>query len=97
MNEINVIGIDLEKYVFQVCALMNDESTASNRKISRANFLDIMRPFSDGSMIAIKGCATSHYWGRTFQSMGVQIRRIPTQHIKACMRAVITVLTNGGY
>ena len=34
-------------------------------------------------MIAMEACATSHYWGRTFRSIGFQVRLIPTQHVKA--------------
>lgn len=83
MNSIKVIGIDLAKSVFQVCVWMNDGSIAFNRKVSRAKLLDTIRQFPAGSIIAMEACATSHYWGRTFQSMGFLIRLIPTQHVKA--------------
>jgi len=83
MNAIKVIGIDLAKSVFQVCVWMSDGSIAFNRKVSRAKLLDTIRQFPAGSMIAMESCATSHYWRRTFQSMGFLIRLIPTQHVKA--------------
>ncbi len=83
MNEIKVIGIDLAKSVFQVCVWMSDGNIAFNRKVSRAKLLDTIRQFPPGSMIAMEACATSHYWGRTFQSIGFQVRLIPTQHVKA--------------
>ncbi|CAG9296827.1 IS110 family transposase ISXpo1 [Celerinatantimonas diazotrophica] len=83
MNSIKVIGIDLAKSVFQVCVWMNDGSIAFNRKVSRAKLMDTVRQFPACSIIAMEACATSHYWGRTFQSMGFIIRLIPTQHVKA--------------
>ncbi|MDF0533517.1 IS110 family transposase [Shewanella sp. A32] len=83
MNSIKVIGIDLAKSVFQVCVWMSDGSIAFNRKVSRAKLMDTVRQFPTGSIIAMEACATSHYWGRTFQSMGFLIRLIPTQHVKA--------------
>lgn len=83
MNAIKVIGIDLAKSVFQVCVWMNGGSIAFNRKVSRAKLLDSIRQFPAGSIVAVEVCATSHYWGRTFQSMGFIIRLIPTQHVKA--------------
>ena len=83
MNAIKVIGIDLAKSAFQVCVWMNDGSIAFNRKVSRAKLLDTIRQFPAGSIVAMEACATSHYWGRTFQSMGFLIRLIPTQHVKA--------------
>lgn len=82
MNEIKVIGIDLAKSVFQVCVWMSDGNIAFNRKVSRTKLLDTIRQFPPGSMIAMEACATSHYWGRTFQSIGFQVRLIPTQHVK---------------
>lgn len=70
MNEIKVIGIDLAKSVFQICVWINDGNIASNRKVSRAKFLGTIRQFPPRSMIAMEACATSHYWWRTFQSIG---------------------------
>jgi transposase len=78
MNSIKVIGIDLAKSVFQVCVWMSDGSIAFNRKVSRVKLLDTLRQFPVGSIIAVEACATSHCWGRTFQSMGFFIRLIPT-------------------
>ena len=83
MNEIKDIGIDLAKSVCQVCIWMSDGNIASNRKVSRAKLLDTIRQFPPRSMIAMEACATSHYWGRTFQSIGFQVQLIPTQHVKA--------------
>lgn len=82
MNKIKIIGIDLTKSVFQVCGWMSDGNIASNRKVLRAKLLDTIRQFPPGSMIAMEACATSNYWRRTFQSIGFQVRLIPTQHVK---------------
>ena len=86
MNTIKVIGIDLAKSVFQVCVWMSDGAVASNRKVSRSNLLNTIRQFPADTLIAMEACATSHYWGRTFQSMGFLVRLIPTQHVKALTR-----------
>lgn len=86
MNSIKVVGIDLAKSVFQVCVWMSDGTVASNRKISRNKLLDNLRQFPVNTLIAMEACATSHYWGRTFQSIGLLVRLIPTQHVKAFAR-----------
>ena len=83
MNAIKVIGIDLAKSAFQVCVWMNDGSIAFNRKVSQAKLLDTIRQFPVGSIVVMEVCATSHYWGRIFQSMGFLIRLLPTQYVKA--------------
>ncbi len=83
MNTIKVVGIDLAKSVFQLCVWMNDGTVAWNRKGSRCKLSDTVRQFPPDTLIAMEACATSHYWGRIFQSMGYAIRLIPTQHVKA--------------
>lgn len=86
MNSIKVVGINLAKSVFQVCVWMSDGTVASNRKIPRNKLLDTLRQFPANTLIAMEACATSHYWGRTFKSIGLLVRLIPTQHVKAFTR-----------
>ena len=62
---------------------MNNGSITFNREVYRAKLLDSIRQFPNGSIVAMEACATSHYWGRTFQLMGFLVRLIPTQHVKA--------------
>ncbi|CNL85239.1 hypothetical protein [Yersinia aldovae] len=47
MNKIKVVGIDIAKSVFQVCAWMSDGSIASNRKVSRAKNWEISEPVNN--------------------------------------------------
>ncbi|MDE1485166.1 hypothetical protein KKI90_01690 [Xenorhabdus bovienii] len=42
-----------------------------------------MCPFPPETVVAMEACATSHYWGRTLQTMGYVVRLVPTQHVKA--------------
>lgn len=87
MNTIRVVGIDIAKSVFQVCVWMVDGSVAWNRKISRQKLLDTLRQFEPGTLIAMEACSTSHFWGRTLNSMGYSVRLIPAQHVKAFVRS----------
>lgn len=87
MNTIRVVGIDIAKSVFQVCVWMVDGSVAWNKKISRPKFLDTLRQFEPGTLIAMEACSTSHYWGRTLGAMGFSVKLIPTQHVKAFVRS----------
>ncbi|WP_407079468.1 IS110 family transposase [Candidatus Regiella insecticola] len=86
MDNIKVVGIDLAKSVFQVCVWLDNGSVAWNRKLSRSKLLDAVRQFPKGTLIAMEACATSHYWGRTFNEMGYNVRLLPTQHVKALAR-----------
>lgn len=84
---IKVVSIDLAKLVFQLCVLGQDDKVLSNKKIARGKLLDAVRQLPEGTVIAMEACASSHYWGRTFQAMGYQVRLIPTQHVKAFGRS----------
>ncbi|WP_325942660.1 phosphotriesterase family protein [Klebsiella quasipneumoniae] len=83
---IRVVGIDIAKSVFHVCVWMVDGSVTWNKKISRSKLLDTIRQFEPGTLVAMEACATSHFWGRTFASMGYCVRLIPAQHVKAFVR-----------
>lgn len=87
MNTIRVVGIDIAKSVFQVCVWMVDGSVAWTKKISRSKLLDTIRQFEPGTLVAMEACATSHFWGRTFASIGYCVRLIPAQHVKAFARS----------
>lgn len=87
MNTIRVVGVDIAKSVFQVCVWNVDGSVAWNKKISRSKLLDTIRQFEPGTLIAMEACATSHFWGRTFATMGYYVKLIPAQHVKAFVRS----------
>lgn len=87
MSTIRVVGIDIDKSVFQVCVWMVDGSVAWNKKISRSKLLDTIRQFEPRTLVAMEACATSYFWGRIFVSMGYSVRLIPAQHVKAFVRS----------
>ena len=67
---IKVIGIDLAKLTFQVCALKNNGKLLFNKKVSRKNLLSTIRQLDTDAFIAMESCSTCHYWGRLFEEMG---------------------------
>ena len=83
---IKVLGIDLAKNVFQLCALLEDGSMGWNRKAPRLKLLDKVRQLPSGTLIAMEACASAHYWGRTFMAMGFQVKLIPAQDVKPFVR-----------
>lgn len=79
--KIKVIGIDLAKSVFQVCALQTNKKVLFNKKVKRASLMSTVRQFDPGTLITLEACSTSHYWGRIFQEMGFEVKLIPPQHV----------------
>lgn len=85
MSHITTIGVDLAKTVFQVCGLNQANKKQFNKQVRRKQLIDGIRQHSN-AVIAMEACATSHYWARTFSSMGLTVRLIPAQHVKAFVR-----------
>ena len=77
---IKVVGIDLAKHFFQVCVLSNENKITSNKKVTRAKLLDVVRQFPEQTLIAMEACGSSNYWARTIENMGFSI--VLAQHVK---------------
>lgn len=82
MNDLNVFGVDLAKNVFQVYAEDNQGNQLYNRRFSRNRFKEFMSN-QKPSLIGMEACGTSHYWGRTLQAMGHEVKLINPRKVKA--------------
>ena len=85
MNQHTIIAIDLAKTVFQVCICTPNMKVISNKKLKRSELTQMIAQQAP-SIIAMEACYSSHYWARTFQAMGHDIRLIPAQHVKPFVR-----------
>ena len=85
MSKHNTIAIDLAKNVFQVCICTPDMKVKSNKKVTRADLVPLITQ-QEPSLIAMEACYSSHYWARTFEAMGHQVKLIPAQHVKPFVR-----------
>lgn len=83
--QIKVIGIDLAKSVFQVCALAGSGRVLFNHKLTRAKFVEWLATLAP-STIAMEACGTSHYWGRKLLAAGHTVLLVPAQHVRAFCR-----------
>jgi len=82
---IKVLGIDLAKNVFQLCAINQAGKEVFNRQVRRAKLASTVSNL-DPDFIAMEACSSAHYWGRRFEAMGHQVALIPAQHVKAFVR-----------
>jgi transposase len=82
---IKVLGIDLAKNVFQLCAINQAGKEVFNRQVRRAKLASTVSNL-EPDLIAMEACSSAHYWGRRFQSMGHRVALIPAQHVKAFVR-----------
>ena len=83
--KVKLIGIDLAKSVFQVCALNQAGRVIFNRSLRRAQLVQQLQDL-EPTTVAMESCASASYWGRRFQAMGHTVRLIPPQHCKPFLR-----------
>jgi len=83
--KINLLGIDLAKNVFQLCALNQANKILFNRSIRRAHLRSSIARL-EPTTIAMEACSSAHYWGRAFEDMGHQVVLVPAQHVTPFVR-----------
>lgn len=83
--QIKLLGIDLAKNVFQLCALNRAGTVVFNRAVRRARLRETIAQL-EPTTIAMESCASAHYWGRAFEAMGHQVVLVPPQHVKPFVR-----------
>lgn len=80
-----IVGIDLAKTVFQICALNRASKIVFNRKVTRAKLAALIEQM-EPTTIAMEACGSANYWARRFELMGHSVRLVPAQHVKAMVR-----------
>ncbi|MFT5140500.1 MAG: transposase [Rhodothermales bacterium] len=83
--KIKLLGIDLAKNVFQLCALNQANKVIFNRSVRRARFRTTIAQL-DPTIIAMESCSSAHYWGRAIETMGHKVLLIPAQHVTPFVR-----------
>ncbi len=81
MNNNSIIGIDLAKTYFQVCALNQSNKVNFNKQLTR-NKLALFMQQQDPTLVAMEACSSSNYWARKFEAMGHIVKLVPAQHVK---------------
>jgi len=83
--KLNTISIDLAKHVFQVMGFTNTGKTLFNKRLNRQQLIEFMQ-MQIKCRVVMEACYSSHYWGRTFESMGHNVGLIPAQHVTPFVR-----------
>ena len=83
--KIKLLGIDLAKNVFQLCALNQANKVLFNRAVRRARLRQTIAQL-EPTTIAMESCSSAHYWGRTFEAMGHTLVLVPAQHVTPFVR-----------
>lgn len=81
MSEVNTIGLDLAKNVFQAHGADASGAVVFRRKFRRNQILTFLatRPTCT---VAMEACASSHYWAREITRLGHAVRLIAPAYFK---------------
>ena len=81
MENVSILGVDVSKRVFHVHGAARDGSVVFRKKLSRSQFAQMVRGLPR-CVIAMEACASAHFWGRTFNEYGHEVRLIPPVYAK---------------
>jgi len=73
--EIDILGIDLAKRVFQLHGADRRGHALHRSKVMRADLLEAARTLHP-RIIAMEACSSAHHWARRFQQLGIEVRLI---------------------
>ena len=76
MGQLNTIGVDLAKNVIQVSVVSPSNKELLNRALTRTKFKEFLAT-QQPALVAFEACASSHYWARTAQRHGHEVRILP--------------------
>ena len=84
--ELNVIGIDLAKNIFQLHCGNRAGQTLWKKKLSREQLKQVMAN-TPRSLVVMESCGGAHYWARKFQDMGHEVKLIAAQFVKPFVKS----------
>lgn len=85
MSNINVIGLDLAKNVFQVHGVNEEGEIVARKQLKRA---DVLRYFAKlpPCLVGMEACMSAHYWQREIGKFGHAVRLMAPAFVKPYVR-----------
>lgn len=80
MSEITLIGIDLAKNIFRINCVDGNGKRVMNKNLHRDSVINFFAPLNECT-VAMEACASSHYWGRTIESLGHNVKLIHPRYV----------------
>jgi transposase len=83
--QVNTIGFDLAKNVFQVHGIDADEKVVTRKQLRRGQVIGFFAALPP-CLVGMEACATSHYWARELAKLGHEVRLMPAKDVKAYLK-----------
>src|ERR1700674_965525 len=85
MGDVNTIGLDIAKAVFQVHGVDGAGSVVIRKRISRSKVLEFFAALPP-CLVGIEACPSAHHWGRELQGLGHSVKLMPPSYVKAYLK-----------
>jgi transposase len=83
--QINTIGFDLAKNVFQIHGVDADEKVVVRKQLRRSQVIAFFAALPP-CLIGMEACASAHYWARELRKLGHEVRLMPAKYVKAYVK-----------
>ena len=85
-SDVEVIGVDLAKNVFQVHGANANGKKVFNKSIRRSQVLQFFARI-ESCLIGMEACGSSHYWAREIEKLGHTVKLMPPQYVKPYVKS----------
>jgi len=86
--EINRIGVDLAKNVFQLHGTDCSGKAVWKRQLSRSKWIRVLcKTAEPGTEIGMEACSGAHHWARLLTQRGYEVKIIPPQFVKPFVKS----------
>ena len=86
--EINRVGVDLAKNVFQLHGADRRGKAVWKRRLSRSKWLKVLcDTVEPGTEVGMEACAGAHHWARELIQRGYVVRIVPPQFVKPFIKS----------
>ena len=79
------VAVDLAKSVFELAVADSNWRVVERARLTRTQFA---RWFHNRSvtLVVMEACGSAHYWARTLQSQGIEVRLLPPRYVRAYVK-----------
>ena len=79
------VAVDLAKSVFQIAVADDQWRIIETQRLTRSQFERWFVNRSVG-LVVMEACGSAHHWARWLNSLGIEVRLLPAQYVRAYVR-----------
>src|SRR5690242_11339616 len=84
-QQVTTVGLDLAKNLFQVRGADAEGRPVLKRRLARGKVLEFFANLPP-CLVGLEACAAAHYWARELTKLGREVRLMPPQYVRPCVK-----------